>query len=86
MSSNLHSIRQAIEQGKLEDENLNPSEVLKANLTMLEVNVPELAGKVCRTSEQGGLMQQVLRFNGFLERAAMELERRPRTSGPKLLA
>ena len=86
MSTNLHSIRQAIEQGKREDENLNPSEVLKANLAMLEVNVPELAGKVCRTSEQGGLMQQVLRFNGFLERAATELERRPRTSaGSRLL-
>lgn len=85
MSSSLHSIRQAIEQGRGEDEILNPSEVLKANLAMLEVNVPDLAGKVCRTSEQGGLMQQVLRFNGFLERAAMELERRPRTSGTKLL-
>lgn len=86
MSSNLHAIRQAVEQGKREDENLNPSEVLKANLAMLEVDVPDLAGKVCRTSEQGGLMAQVLRFNGFLERAAGELERRPRTSGSRLLA
>lgn len=84
MSSSLHAIRQAVEQGKREDEILNPSGVLKANLAMLQVNVPDLAGKVCRTSEQGGLMQQVLRFNGFLERAAMELERRPRTSGSKL--
>lgn len=86
MSSNLHAIRQAVEQGKAEDEKLNPSEVLKANMAMLEVNVPDLASKVCRTSDQGGLMQQVLRFNGFLERAAVELERRPRTSGSRLLA
>ena len=85
MSSSLHTIRQAVEQGRREDEILNPSEILKANLAMLEVNVPDLAGKVCRTSEQGGLMQQVLRFNGFLERAAMELESRPRTSGSTLL-
>ncbi|SPO07682.1 uncharacterized protein DNG_10377 [Cephalotrichum gorgonifer] len=86
MSTSLHAIRQAVEQGKAGDEKLNPSEVLKANLAMLEVDVPDLASKVCRTSDRGGLMQQVLRFNGFLERAATELERRQRTSGSRLLA
>lgn len=85
MSSSLNAIQQAIEQGKREDENLNPSQALRASLAMLEVDVPDLAGKVCRASGQEGLMQQVLRFNGFLERAAVELERRPRVSG-RLLA
>jgi hypothetical protein len=82
LSSSLHDIRQAVEQGKSEDTTLDRTETLKANMAMLEVNIPDLASQVCKTSDQGGLMQQVLRFNGFLERAAVALESQAR-AGPK---
>jgi hypothetical protein len=80
MSSGLHAVRQAVEQGRRENENLISNEALKANLAMLELTIPDLADQVCATSDQGGLMQRVVRFNSFLERAATELERPKRTS------
>ncbi|KAH7155877.1 hypothetical protein B0J13DRAFT_235720 [Dactylonectria estremocensis] len=74
-SNTMHDVDLAIERGR-EAPELSRAEQKKAELANLELLVPQISDQVSSASGTGGMLQQVMDFNAFLERAAVALESR----------
>lgn len=75
LSSTMHDIELAIDQGRLAPEP-NAKELKLAELANLEFLVSCVAGQACVGEGGGGTLKQIRDFNAFLERTAAALETR----------
>ncbi|KAF7549669.1 hypothetical protein G7Z17_g6240 [Cylindrodendrum hubeiense] len=74
-STTMHDVDLAIDRGRDAPE-LSRAEQKQAELANLELLVPQISDQVSSASATGGMLQQVMDFNAFLERAAVALESR----------
>lgn len=72
LNTSLHDIELAVERGK-QDSSATVTED-RAEMRNIEFQLKGLAALASKKGVGGGLLHQIRSFNGFLERAALELE------------